>query len=208
MLAIDTVLVFFTAAVLLALTPGPDNLFVLTQAALGGRRMGLSVTLGLCTGLIVHTTLVAAGVAGIFASSRLAFNLLKFVGAAYLIYLAWGAFRASSNIEFGRGVVASSARSLYLRGIVMNVTNPKVALFFLAFLPQFTDPARGPVALQIMQLGGWFMLATLIVFGGVAWFSGAVGGWLRASPQASVIMHRAAGAIFLLLAVRLLIMER
>lgn len=208
MLAVDTILVFFAAAVLLALTPGPDNLFVLTQAALGGRRMGLSVTLGLCTGLIAHTTMVAVGVAGIFASSQLAFNLLKFVGAAYLIYLAWSAFRASSNIALDRGVVSTRARSLYLRGIVMNVTNPKVALFFLAFLPQFTDPAEGLVALQIMQLGGWFMLATLIVFGGIAWFSGIVGVWLRASPHASVILHRATGVVFLLLAFRLVLMER
>lgn len=208
MLAIDTVIVFFSAALLLALTPGPDNLFVLTQAALGGRRMGLSVTAGLCTGLIVHTALVAVGVAGVIATSELAFNALKFAGAGYLLYLAWGAFRSSADTTGGRDIVATSLGSLYLRGIVMNVTNPKVAIFFLAFLPQFTDSEKGPIALQIMQLGGWFMLATLLVFGGVAWFSGIVGNWLRASPRAPKLMHTTAGVVFLLLAFRLLITER
>ena len=121
---------------MLAITPGPDNLFVLTQAALRGVGSGLMVVLGLCTGLILHTSLVAFGVAAIFQSSELAFSLLKYVGAGYLIYLAWGAFRAGAAELDGVRAESRGLGAMYRRGIVMNVTNPKVSIFFLAFLPR------------------------------------------------------------------------
>src|SRR5690606_21900573 len=176
MLTFEIVLSFFGIAVLLALAPGPDNLFVLVQAALWGRSSGMFVVLGLCTGLIGHTVAVAVGLAAVFATSHAAFTALKLAGAAYLLYLAWGAFRAQpATGESSRPVARQSAVALYRRGIVMNLTNPKVALFFLAFLPQFTSPARGSVALQTISLGALFMLATLIVFSCIAFFSGTFG---------------------------------
>ncbi len=101
------------------------------------------VTLGLCTGLIVHTTAVALGVAVIFQTSEVAFNVLKVVGAAYLVYLAWQAFKAGSSKLKAEDNVSAGPRALYVRGLVMNITNPKVAIFFLAFLPQFADPSLG-----------------------------------------------------------------
>lgn len=203
MLPLDTLALFFAASAALAVAPGPDNLFVLTQSALHGRLAGWLVTLGLCTGLLVHTAAVALGVAAVFQTSALAFNLLKGVGAAYLLYLAWGAWRAgASAVPAGEGV-ALSRRALYARGIVMNVTNPKVAIFFLAFLPQFADPARGALAGQIVTLGAVFMLAALIVFGAIAWGAAYFGGWLRGSPWAQVVMNRVAAGVFVALAARL-----
>lgn len=105
--------------------------------------MGFVVTLGLCTGLIVHTSAVALGVAAVFQASAMAFNLLKYAGAAYLLYLAWGAFRAGASVLSSESDQEISLARYYLRGIVMNVTNPKVSIFFLAFLPQFTRRNKG-----------------------------------------------------------------
>ena len=205
---LDVLSLFFAASVALCIAPGPDNIFVLTQSGLYGRLAGFVVTLGLCTGLIAHTTAVAVGVAAIFQTSELAFNALKLVGAGYLVYLAWGAFRAGSSELEGDGEPAISLKGLYGRGVIMNITNPKVGIFFLAFLPQFADPTAGPIGLQMMVLGGVFIIATLLVFGAIAWGAGFIGGWLRRSTRAQIVMNRLAGTIFVALAIRLAIAER
>ena len=205
---VETLSVFIAACVALALAPGPDNIFVLTQSALYGRKAGLMVTIGLCTGLIFHTAAVAFGVAAVFAASALAFNLLKLVGAGYLLYLAWQAFRAkASALSDGNGGAVPGGR-LYGRGVIMNITNPKVAIFFLAFLPQFADPAQGSVTVQIMLFGAIFIVSTFFVFGSVAWFAGFLGEWLTRSPRAQLILNRTAGVIFVGLALRLAAAER
>ena len=208
MIPIETLSLFFIASLALGVAPGPDNIFVLTQSALHGRLAGLIVTLGLCTGLIVHTALVAFGVAAIFQTSAAAFNALKIVGAVYLLYLAWQAFRSGATKIGLEKEQQPALSSLYLRGVIMNITNPKVAIFFLAFLPQFADPDRGPVALQVLFFGFIFMLSTLIVFGTVAWTAGFLGSWLKRSDKAQIIMNRIAGAIFVGLAVKLLTTQR
>jgi threonine/homoserine/homoserine lactone efflux protein len=201
---LDTLSIFVVSSAALALAPGPDNIFVLTQSAMNGRLSGLLVTLGLCTGLFFHTAAVLAGVAAIFATSELAFTMLKVVGAGYLAYLAWRAFRAPPTCSAAYQADTVSFRSLYLRGIIMNVTNPKVAIFFLAFLPQFADPAQGSISLQILVLGAVFVAVTLIVFGSLAWFSGTIGDRLRTSPRAQNMINKVAGTVFLALAIRLL----
>lgn len=208
---IETVLAFFTAALLLAFVPGPDNVFVMTQAALRGRKAGLLVVLGLCTGLIVHTTAVALGVAVIFQKSQLAFSLLKYAGSAYLVYLAWQAFRAkpmtNREDENSKNVVGDGAK-LYSRGILMNITNPKVSIFFLAFLPQFVDQQAGHVSLQMFALGGIFILATLLAFSVMTVFAAGVGAKVGQSPRVQENMNRLAGAVFLGLAAKLATAER
>jgi threonine/homoserine/homoserine lactone efflux protein len=208
MIPIETAAIFFVATIALALAPGPDNLFVLTQSALHGRKAGLVVTLGLCTGLLVHTTAVSLGVAVIFQTSTVAFNILKSVGALYLLYLAWQAFRSGPAIIGGAGAVAIDWRKLYLRGIIMNMTNPKVAIFFLAFLPQFADPTVGPLAIQMLIFGGLFMVGTLLIFGSIAWMAGFLGEWLQRSARAQIVMNRIAGTVFAGLALRLAVSER
>lgn len=205
LIPLDVVLLFLTAAAALAIAPGPDNIFVLTQSAIHGRKAGLLVTLGLCTGLLLHISAVALGVAAIIMTSSVAFTMLKFVGAGYLLYLAWQAFRANDAKIDTSDNRALGARTLYLRGIVMNVSNPKVAIFFLAFLPQFAEPERGSVAAQIVIFGMLFMLTTLVIFGTIAWASGRLGEWLRRSNYAQSVMNRTAGAIFLILALRLVL---
>lgn len=203
LITIDTAAAFFATAVLLALAPGPDNLFVLLQSAMRGRRAGLLVVLGLCSGLLVHTGAVALGLATLFATSTLAFTLLKLAGALYLLWLAWQAWRAGPAEADGSDGAAPSAGRLYGRGIVMNVTNPKVTIFFLAFLPQFVTPDRGSVGLQVLALGALFMLATLLVFGAIALAGGSLRAWLLRSPGAQVGMNRVAALVFVGLAMRL-----
>ena len=213
----DTLLAFFGVCVLLALTPGPDNIFVLLQSAQRGWRVGMCVVLGLCLGLCVQTAAVALGLAAVFAASALAFGLLKWCGAAYLAWLAWQSLRAAASVRQGAAsdkpvaasaLVPSEAARMVGRGVVMNLTNPKVLVFFLAFLPQFADPARGSMAWQIMLLGLVFMLASLLVFGAIACFSGAFGTLLQGSARAQNLLNRAAAAVFLALALRLLLVQR
>ena len=207
MIPLEVALPFCAASVVLALAPGPDNVFVLTQSAVQGRVAGFFVTLGLCTGLLFHTAAVALGLAALFQTSALAFNVVKAVGAAYLLYLAWRAFRAEpASLEAAGG--APSRGKLYGRGVVLNVTNPKVAVFFLAFLPQFVSPDRGPLAWQFLVLGALFIVVTFVVFSAIAWAAGSLGGWLRRSDRAQTVMNRVAGTVFVGLAVKLALTER
>ena len=208
MIPLETIVLFFAASVALGLSPGPDNIFVLTQSALYGRKAGILVTLGLCTGLLAHTAAVSLGVAAIFQSSALAFNFLKWIGATYLVYLAAQAFRAGPTNLDEDGNQDLSWQQLYARGIIMNITNPKVAIFFLAFLPQFADPELGSLTIQIVVFGALFIIATFIVFGGIAWFAGFLGDWLKRTAKAQIILNRVAGTIFVALALRLAISER
>jgi threonine/homoserine/homoserine lactone efflux protein len=201
-------LAFFTTSVILALSPGPDNLFVMAQSARTGRKSGLFVTLGLATGLIGHTVAVAFGLAAILRASSLAFTILKFIGAAYLLYLAWQAFRAGAATANKGDVQVFSRGNLYRRGIIMNLTNPKVSLFFMAFLPQFADPRHGSMMLQFFQLGAVFIMATILVFSVISFIAGGVGEKFSNSPLAQKIVNRTASAVFIGLAVKLALSER
>ncbi|MFA5520852.1 MAG: LysE family translocator [Castellaniella sp.] len=206
----DTVLSFFAISVLLALSPGPDNLFVLALSAAQGRAAGMRVVIGLCIGLVGHTLAVAAGLAAMFAASPAAFTALKLAGAGYLLWLAWLSLRprqADGPAPASRASPATPPprrrQRLVRRGIIMNLTNPKVSLFFLALLPQFTSPQHGPVVTQILWLGVIFMLATLLVFGLIAWFAGLLGERLQRSPRIHRLMQRLAGLVFIGLALKL-----
>ena len=178
MLPLDTVLTFFVTALMLALAPGPDIIFVLTQSALYGMRAGVATTLGLISGLCFHTTIVAVGVAGIFMTSPLAFTLLTVVGAAYLLYLAWLSFRAGASMAHLQESRFLGYWGLYRRGVIMNITNPKVTLFF--------------------------MLAAFLVFTAVSALGGRLAHWFNSSPRGQMLMHRVAGLVFVALAVMLI----
>jgi Putative threonine efflux protein len=205
---IDVLLTFLGASVLLTLAPGPDNLFVLTQGALYGARAGIWVTLGLCTGLIFHTTIAVLGLSSIFLLSSVAFFALKLAGAVYLLYLAWGAWRAGTSDGALSEPVPLTALQLYRRGIIMNVTNPKVGIFFIAFLPQFTHPSYGPLPSQLLTLGVIFMAQVIVIFSSIALASGYLAGWFKRSDAAQRLLNRASAVIFALLALRLALSPR
>ena len=200
---LESIAAFIVASALLSIAPGPDNIFVLTQSALYGKKSGIFVTLGLCTGLIVHTTAVALGIAAIFQTSVIAFTILKVLGALYLAYLAWQAFRASVSTIKSPSSNLRSSGALYCRGIIMNVTNPKVSIFFLAFLPQFASPENGQIAPQIFLLGSIFIFVALVIFSVIALLAGVLGSWFNSSPKAQVYLNRIAGTVFGMLALKL-----
>lgn len=211
----DVLIAFFGVSVLLGLSPGPDNLFVLVQSAQRGWRVGLCVVLGLCIGVVGHTAAVALGLAAVVAASPMLFTALKVCGAAYLLYMAWGAWRAP--VEVSETAQAQAQRDVLTlqtalgwigRGVVMNLTNPKVLIFFLAFLPQFADPARGSVPVQIMVLGCVFMASAWLVFGSIACFSGLFGQILQRSARAQRWLNRIAATVFGALALRLVMVQR
>lgn len=208
MLDFNTIVLFISASVLLALAPGPDNIFVMTQSMTKGAKPGIFVTLGLCTGLIFHTSAVALGVAAIFQTSIIAFNALKLIGAGYLLYLAYMSFMSNSKSKVNASKEDISLFKLYKRGIIMNVTNPKVSIFFLAFLPQFTNPQSGSITLQVFFLGALFMLSALVVFSSIALLAGKLGNWFNRSQNAENILNKVAGTIFAGLAIKLALSER
>src|SRR5512137_592304 len=183
-MTITTILLFLGASMALTVAPGPDNIFVVTQGLSRGRRAAIVTAWGMCSGITVHTLAASAGISALFYSSALAFQVVKYAGAAYLLYLAWQVLRE-------RGPLAAAAvdetsgpnlKALYRRGFIMNVLNPKVALFFLAFLPQFTVRETGNIPAQMVLLGLIFMAQALVIFTIIGYFSGIVGGWIRRRP--------------------------
>lgn len=201
----DSLVGFFMISCLLGLAPGPDNLYVLTQSALRGRGAGFAVTLGLCTGLVGHTAAVVLGLAAVLAASPRALFLLRLCGALYLLWLAWHAFRTTVTASGATAGDDLSGWQLYRRGILMNSSNPKVTIFFLAFLPQFVLPDRGPAAVQLALLGGLFIAATLLVFGSIALLAGLLRELFSRVPAVQLTLQRAAGALFIALALKLLL---
>ncbi|MBT6549943.1 MAG: LysE family translocator, partial [Gammaproteobacteria bacterium] len=166
---------------------------------------GMLVTLGLCTGLIFHTSLVALGLAALIATSEQLLILIKVVGICYLLYLAVLSWKDSGRQNQAKPQRQLSSAQLYRRGIIMNVSNPKVALFFLAFLPQFINVSYGSVTTQVMLLGLIFIVATVLVFGGIALLAGRYSKQLNQSVQRRVILNRFVSIVFVFLAANLLL---
>ena len=201
-LSLETVIAFVLASVILSLVPGPDNIYVMTNSALKGWRVGFYTTLGLCTGLIGHTFLVAIGVSVIFQTSALAFNGLKIVGACYLIYLGWLSLQSKELNISGTGK-DNSNRSYYITGVIMNLTNPKVALFFLVFLPQFVNISKGSVTIQVFLLGLLFILSALCVFSSIAFLGSFLEGYLKKSSSVNKNINKLAALVYFALAINL-----
>ena len=201
-LSLETVIAFVLASVILSLVPGPDNIYVMTNSALKGWRVGFYTTLGLCTGLIGHTFLVAIGVSVIFQTSALAFNGLKIVGACYLIYLGWLSLQSKELNISGSGK-DNSNRSYYITGVIMNLTNPKVALFFLVFLPQFVNISNDSVTIQVVLLGLLFILSALCVFSSIAFLGSFLEGYLKKSSSVNKNINKLAALVYFALAINL-----
>lgn len=184
MISIETpdLLFFVSASLLLIVAPGPDIIFLLTQGVTRGPRAGFATAMGLAAGNLVHTTAAALGVSVIFRTSPAAFQGLKIAGVLYLLFLAWRTLEernrpgldAVRGTTAGDAVAAASSAALFWRGFLMNVLNPKVALFFLAFLPQFASPSAGPIWLQMIVLGVLFTLLVVLVFGAFGVLAGSV----------------------------------
>ena len=187
-------LAFFGVALALDVAPGPDILFVMAQSLAHGASAGVYVTLGLCSGLCVHVTLAALGFADVMKRMPALFMAVTWAGAAYLAYLGVEAWRAAAVVAVdGGGAPAADVLPplrLYLRGIVMNLCNPKVMLFFLALVPRFIDRERGHEALQFVLLGGLFAISTALVFCAVSAGGGLLANAFADTPAAGPVLQR------------------
>jgi threonine/homoserine/homoserine lactone efflux protein len=205
----DSSLALFLVAVLaLNLTPGPDMLFCFANGVGRGRAAGAVAALGIGAGSVVHTLAAALGAAGLLAASPLLFDAVRFAGAAYLFWLAWRALSAplSAAGAAGAGVEAAGRSGLgrvFLQGLVTNVLNPKVALFFIAFLPQFAVPADGPVWQQMLLLGGVLSVSGTLVNAAVGVGAGGLGGLFGRNPRIARVQRWLTAGIFAGLAARL-----
>jgi threonine/homoserine/homoserine lactone efflux protein len=203
-----TVLYFLGASLALTIAPGPDNTFIVAQGISRGRKAAIVTALGMCSGISVHTTAAALGISALLYSSATAFQILKFAGAGYLLFLAWKSLKEQQillpqGVENGR-----SFKSLFRRGFVMNVINPKVALFFLAFLPQFISPGSERASLQMFFLGLLFMAQAVVVFTVIGWLSGSVGHLILKRPRIARWFGWLTAGVFASLGVRLAFAER
>lgn len=202
----EQLLGFLSASVLITASPGPDNLMVLSIGASRGRPAGVAFGLGCAAGCLSHTLLAALGVSALIAASAWAFLALKLAGGSYLLYLGWQALRSRGglNTHTPAGDLPQRAWQLFGKGLLANAINPKVVLFFLAFLPQFVVRARGNAPWQIAQLGLVFTLQAAVLFGLLGFFAGHAGRWLKRHGSAGLWLDRVTGVIFFGLGLRLI----
>ncbi|MDQ2673508.1 MAG: LysE family translocator [Chloroflexota bacterium] len=196
-----TLLLFAGAALALLVVPGPSVVYIVTRGVHQGPAAALVSVLGVTTATLVHTVFAAAGLSAILASSALAFSVVKYAGSAYLVYLAIRTWLDRSGEALDIPRPAADLRRVYVEGFLVNLLNPKTALFILALLPQFVDPARGAAAVQILVLGGMLASLGLLSDGAYALASGSIGSWLRRRRSIASIQRRVSAAIYAILGI-------
>ena len=208
MISLDQLFLFSLTSLVLIFTPGPDIIYVLTRGVAQGRTAALAAAMGFSLGNIGHTLFAVFGLSAILASSATAFTLVKIAGGLYLIYLGTRLWAADPAVTLCGQGEKKTARLIFRQSILANLLNPKVAIFFLAFFPQFVRPAQGHPALQMLVLGLTFVVLTMFGFGLVALGAGSLGARLTARPSLSAWLHKGAGAILMLLGLRLIWADR
>jgi len=192
----------------LIIAPGPDMFYVITRGMAHGRKAGILSAIGVICGILIHTTAAALGITLIFQTSAFAFLVVKYLGAIYLIYLGVKTWRDKSTFSLQASTSIVSSRSLFWQGVLSNVLNPKIAVFFLAFLPQFVDKGSSQIPLQMAILGLTFACFGLCFLVIVGYSAGAIGGWLTRRPSYAGLMQRLTGGILIGLGARLAFTER
>jgi len=205
----STLLCFLGASAALTIAPGPDNAFILAQGVSRGRKAAIITALGMCSGISVHTTAAALGISAALYSSAAAFTILKYAGAAYLLYLAYKALKEPAAPQPASEIVgAQQFGAFFRRGFMMNVVNPKVGLFFLAFLPQFVVRDGGNIAVQMALLGLVFMLQAVVIFSVIGYLSGSLGDVLLKRPGIAKYFAWLSASVFGALGLKLALAER
>jgi threonine/homoserine/homoserine lactone efflux protein len=194
---------FLTASLALIIAQGSDNILVLTRGVAQGRGAALVSAAGASLGLVVHSVFAAVGLSALLAQSAVAFSAVKYVGAAYLIYLGIKALSSREGFAVSSEAAQVRPKSVFDQGVASNVLNPKVVLFLLAFLPQFADPAAGGTALQLLALGLTFALLTWRIFSVLGYFSGGLGNWLESRPDYANVLRWLTGGVLVGLGLRL-----
>ncbi len=205
----EILLSFTLASMALAISPGPDNIYVLMQSITNGKKYGIVTTAGLVSGVLVHTTLVAFGVSAIIKQSDTLFFIIKLLGALYLLYLAYKVFKSDGSVQFTEdGVQKKGLWSLFKQGFWMNVLNPKVSIFFLAFFPGFLFSDSLSHVTQFYVLGVLFMLQAFLVFGLIALLAGAISNYIKKHDGVGVFLKWLQIIVFIGIAVFILISEK
>lgn len=187
---IEVLIAFTFSTAALAISPGPDNIYVMTQGVANGKKYGLATTAGLISGCLVHTTLLAFGVSALIKANENLFFAIKLAGALYLFFLAFKVYRADVVLEVSnaRSAPKRSLGRLYQQGFVMNVLNPKVTLFFLAFFPGFLFSDSMATALQFYILGFLFMLVSFVIFALIAILAGSISAYLKQNKRVGIFL--------------------
>ena len=200
---LTTLFLLFTATVLLCIIPGPDMLYIIARSTSQGRSAGILSCVGIATGGLIQTSAVALGLSGLFLTVQIAYEIIKYAGAAYLIYLGVRTILSREELLTGSPGENTSFTKTFLQGAFTTLLNPKVAFFYLAFLPQFVDKAQAHIPLQLFILGLVFNITGLAVDTSIALLAGLLGVWLRAHIGAAKIIRRLTGGVFIALGVRL-----
>jgi len=202
---LETLLSFVVATCILALSPGPDNMYVLTQSLVNGSKSALATTAGLISGCIVHTTLLAFGISAVITTNPSLFFGIKVLGALYLLYLAYSVFKNDVTLEFSENAPKKSYGQLFKQGVIMNLLNPKVMLFFLALFPQFLWEPQTNTVRQFYILGVTFMVVSFIVFATIALLAGSVSSFLNKNKHTGVVLKWLQILVFLAIATFILV---
>lgn len=204
MFGIHDLALFVISGLMLNMMPGPDSLLIMTRSATEGWRAGFVATWGIGVGVLVHVLAAAVGLSAVLATSATAFTVVKYIGAAYILYMAWGLLRSKSTAAVATAAVPPLPyRRIFAQGFLTNVLNPKVALFFLAFVPQFIDAASPDKALAFVVLGLIFDVNGMLWCHGLALFTAMASARLSMSPAVSAWLNRATGGLFIWLGVKL-----
>jgi len=203
-----SLLIFIGAGLLLNITPGPDVLYIVGRSLSQGRTAGVVSSFGIAAGCLFHVTGAALGLSAVMVTVPAAFDIVRYAGAAYLVWLGINALRSTANAVAFKAMERSSNAAIFRQGALTNILNPKVALFFLAFLPQFTDPERGPMALQILWLGLIFIFNGTIVCVAYALAAAYLGDWLKSRRHASRRLSQLTGVLYIALGLRLAWLSR
>ncbi|MCL3779575.1 LysE family translocator [Prolixibacteraceae bacterium JC049] len=200
-----TLISFLAGAIALTLMPGPDNMYVLVQSLSNGAKSGVILSLGLASGIIIHTSLVAFGVSAFITQNEYTFLFVKIAGAIYMCYLAWMELKAEASIHLETNTNQKTLPQLYRQGFLMNVLNPKVTLFFLAFLPQFLFHQSMSSFMQLLILGILFMLQAAIIFSILAVSSGKLAPVLQQNKRFPIVMKWVKIVVLIIIAIMIFI---
>ncbi|AXT60626.1 LysE family translocator [Aquimarina sp. AD10] len=205
----DVLYTFMITTAILSISPGPDNIFVLMQSVINGKKYGLATVAGLMSGCLIHTTLVAFGVSILIKQSDTLFFIIKLFGALYLFFLAYKVFRSDASVNLSEtGIPKKTLGQLFRQGFVMNVLNPKVSIFFLAFFPGFLFSESLSNVLQFYILGFLFILVSFLIFGSIAVMSGAISEYLKKSAKIGVVLKWLQIIVFIGIAIFILLSEK
>lgn len=205
---LHSLLIFIGAGLLLNLAPGPDVLYIVARSLSQGRAAGVVSALGIGAGCLFHVVAAACGLSALMLALPMAYNVVRYAGAAYLVWLGVRALLSKGGVMEVKTMERTPLWTIFRQGALTNVLNPKVAIFFLAFLPQFADPANGPIAMQMFGLGLIFDFNGTLVCLGYALVASQLGDWLKSRFDLSTWINRVTGGLFIALGLRLALLER